>query len=213
MKKLFALFLICFCLFPFCGINFASATEKTFVVNANSVNVFESPSFSSDIVCSLSYKTAVSLEMESSSPKVYQNEGFEFFKLIGNVEGYVLSDLISQEGETITSIPNYNAKLNSSCKVFELVDSDYVETEITLERNTQIFLYQGYDKKLDYTAIAFERENKVIYAYVQTKFISPNGINPLLITCVTLILAVLGIIFAWIFMKKSKIKKINGTKN
>ena len=64
----------------------------------------------------------------------------------------------------------------------------------------------GHREKKEYNAIAFVHENEVLYGYLKTDTISPDGINPAIITCIVIIIALLGIIFAWLFMKNKKVK-------
>ncbi|MGN1200687.1 MAG: hypothetical protein ACI4R8_00280 [Candidatus Caccovivens sp.] len=208
MKRIFAFVLFCFCLMlP--SVNFAMAEDNTpiFVTTANSANVYVLPNFSSDVVTTLSYNSEIYLEIEANSPKTYENGGFIFYKVIGENEGYIFADLVMPKSEVVTAIPNYNGRTNAECTVFFLQENEMIESEITLSKNQRIFIYKAFDSKAEYTAIAFEHENKVMYGYVQTKFVAPDGINPVIITCVVLILALIGIIFAWVFMKNSKIKK------
>lgn len=213
-KKTFVLIcLFAFVFMFFLPTQFAYAdVNNQYVITANSATVFAEPDFSSEKLATLSNKTEILIEMNENSPKKYENDGFVFFKIISSFEGFVFSDLVTPKNDVLVAIPNFNAKTNSTCKVFFQENNKFVESKIILQKGTEIFLYQGFESKKDFTAIAFVKDNHVLYGFLQTKNINPNGINPLIITCVCLILAILGIIFAWLFMKSKK-TKIKSKKN
>lgn len=200
-------------IYPCTEIATAENASPVYVVNANTAKVYQSPDFSSEVLQTLSYGTQISLEIAENLPVTYIYEGFSFYKVLEDFEGYIFADLVSLQTQTITSIPNYNGRTNNECSVFFLNENEMQESDITLTKNQRIFIYKAFDSKAEYTAVAFEHENAVVYGYVLTKYVAPDGINPIIITCVVIILAILGIIFAWLFMKNSKVKKINGTKN
>lgn len=197
-----------------------------YVVTANSAWLYQRPNLASQkIGAALKHKTEIQL---SSAQKVADESGagFWFYQVQQSeqADAYVLCDLVAPKAQTLQTIPNYNAKTNSACALFEVVVDDvagdvagnpqtpqvkYQESGITLQKGTRIFLYQGYNRKSKFTAVCLLRDNQIIYGFLQTEAISPDGINPLIITCITLILAALGIIFAWMFMKHRKNVKLS----
>ncbi len=202
----FAFFGVFFAFFASFSTNiivFAEDDSSVYVVTANSAVVYEQPDFSSEKLSVLTHGDEVSLEMEEGSPKEYVYGEYIFFHC---ENGYIFSDLLTPKTSQIISIPNFNGKTNSNCYVYFSEDLQLVESDILLEKGQQIFLYEGYDSKTEYTAIAFLQDNDIMYGYIKTEYVNPNGVNPLLITCAVIILAVLGIIFAWLFMKRKKIK-------
>lgn len=211
MKKLLLLIVSVFCLLQMISPKIAFANDidnSIYVVTANRATIFEAPDFCSTQIKSMKHKTEVQLELENEIPKIYLSSEFGFYKILQyeGIDGYIFSDLVVPKANVITAIPNFNAKTNKSCKVLFLEDNIYVESEISLEKNSNIFLYEGFNGKKQYTAISFVHENEVLYGYLETKNISPNGINPAIIYSLIIIIALLGIIFAWIFMKNKKIK-------
>ncbi len=220
MKNLLKTFFIMLCCFAFllptAPYSYASAenTQNTYIVAANSANLYDQPSLvGGNIVGKLNHKDEVFLKMEGSQPKTFgEDETYVFFQLDpeyhSNIDGdvFILAQLLIPKSNEIVSIPSFNAKTNSDCKVFFSPDEETGESDIVLKKGTQLFLYEGYNRKNTFTAVAFVNETEVVYGYLKTSAISPNGINPLIITCIVLTLAVLGIIFAWVFMKKSKVK-------
>lgn len=213
MKKINFILIVCFLVLSFCNTSFSIASAENnspnYMICANMAVLYQSPSFSSEKLENLPHKTEVFIESENNLPKEYINENYVFYKVLeyNGKEGYVLSDLVIKITNQITSVPNFNAQTNKECKVFYLQDTNFVESEITLERKHRIFLYKGYDKNREYTAIAFKYENEIVYGYLKTEDIAPDGINPVVITCVTISIALLGIIFAWLFMKNKKSKR------
>lgn len=208
MKKFLIIFLIFSCFLPFFEFNYANAnaSNSEFVVVANSATIFSEPDFSSTKLKNLTHKDVISVELQETTPVEYGNE-FVFFKVnFDDIEGYVLSDLLVPKNKTISSIPNFNAQTNSSCSVYVKNDTEFVKIETILEKGERIFLYEGYSNERDYIAIAYVKNNEIMYGYLQKDVISPDGINPIIITCISLIIAVIGIVFAWVFIKNKKVK-------
>ena len=186
---------------------FAQNAQKIYVVTANRASVFESPDFSSAKIGQIEHDVEVYVQMENDAPQEFKNEGFVFYKITqADLEGYVFADLLTPKSDTITAIPSFNGQTNTESIVFWKQDNEMVESEIILDKGERIFLYEGYNSKEEYNAIAFVHENEVLYGYLKTENISPDGINTAIITCITIIIALLGIIFAWLFMKNRKVK-------
>lgn len=215
MKKLlFCIFLSLIVVSPltFLGVNcFAETESKTYIVTANQASLFSAPSLTSEKIGTLSHKAEIEISCEEGVPLEFSDSNFIFY-LVSNyeTESYILADLVVPRNDFLTDIPNFNAKTNSSTSVYFFEDGNYVESEIKLEKHHNIFLYEGYNKKKTYNAVAFVYENEVVYGYIKKEAIDPNGINPVIITVLCVVLALLGIIFALLFMKKrgaSRIKK------
>ena len=210
MKKLLLFLSIFLCFFPFLSTNFTQAESSNgiYVVVSNSAVVYEEPNLSSEKLKTLKHNQEISLLLFEDSPQTFLSYNYTFFKVLGyeDIDGYILADLVVPKTEMLTAIPNFSAKLNRACKVYFLEDTVLTESEITLNKNQQIFLYEGFKNKEEFNAVAFVYDNQVLYGYIETKWISPNGVNPLIITCITVIIAALGIVFAWVFIKTKKVK-------
>ena len=209
MKKfLIALFLLLCLIVSPTFVARADVGTRTFVVSANAAVVFETADLTSEKLETLNYGTLVEVATEDGSAKVFENSSYKFYFVTHNeTSGYVIMDLLTPQGQTITAIPNFNGKTNAACPVYRLEGENYVETGISLEKKQKIFLYEGYNRKKEFTAISFVYENEVMYGYIKTSAVDPNGINPIIITCICLIAAILGITFAWMFIKGKKKKK------
>ena len=133
----------------------AENTNDTFVVTGNFATVFEMPDFASEKMITIKHNTEIKLEIENSKPKEYNAGTYVFYKVIEyqNLEGYIFADLVTPKQNVITSIPNFNGQTNSKCNVYFLQDNNFVESDITLDDNQRIFLYQGFNSKKEYNAI------------------------------------------------------------
>ncbi len=183
---------------------------ETYVVTANSAVVFSRSDFASEKIATLKHKKELFVLTNSGTPVTEFWGNFKFFKislLDNEIEndnfdfGYVFADLLTKKQDEIVAIPNFNAKTNKECHVFFQENGTFVESKTLLLRGQGIFLYEGFDAKKDFNAISYVFDGKVLYGFLKTEDINPNGINPVLITCIILIVAVLSIIFTWLFMK------------
>lgn len=215
---IFFVFVLIFCAF-FSNISFCQnvwAQEKeTLFVNSNFANLYQTYDLSSEKVFCLQHKDNVIVEADGTGVVEYTStDNFVFFKVLAynNLEeksegyGFVLADLVSKSIPQIETIPNYNAKTIDNAKVYFKTDNAYDESDITLNNGTRVYLSEGYKRKAEFCAVCFEFENQILYGFVKTYQIKPDGINPLLITCITLIFAVLTISLSLILIKKKKTK-------
>lgn len=186
---------------------FAQDTPK-YKINANYASVFSDCDLNSEIVATLKLDDKIELELDSNVAKEYDGGSFKFYKIVAPEQciGFVLCELVCLETDTISNIPTFNAKTNKECFVFEKTETSFIQKEISLAKNTEIFLYEGFDKDSEFTAICYIHNNEVHYDYLKTDDINPNGINPLIIICLTLILALISLLTALFFMKRRKIK-------
>ena len=210
MKKMILLLFALILVLPLGNVAVAHAESSTaeFFVSANQAVLYQSPDLLSERLETLTHKTKVTVEIESGEPKIYTDGTNNFYKVthVANT-GYALTEFLVKSTETIETLPNFNAKTNAECIVYNKDGDSYSETSLTLERNQKLFLYEGYNSKLEYTAVSFVYDNEVVYGYIKTECIAPNGINPIILTCICLIVAILGIVFSWIFVKGRKKKK------
>lgn len=226
LKKI-SMFLLIFCgffvFFSPISVAFAEESEVSgeYVVTANSAVLFSQPDLTSEKLATLSHKDEILLEVSGGEVAVYSGTyGYNFYKLQEQysnsqgelVDAFILCDLVTPKTEIVVSIPNFNAQTNAKCEIYLKENTEYVASGTTLDKGTRIFLYEGYDSSNEYTAISYVLDGDVLYGYLKTENIAPDGINPVIITCLIVILALLGIIFAWLFMtrKKVKLKKSSG---
>ncbi len=211
MKRLFIFLLLitaCLCPFAISGQKCFAATEsKTYVVTANVATVYSAPDLSAEKLSTLSHKNELEVEFEDGLVKEYLGSGFVFFHTTNlEQDGYVICDLVVPKQKYLQTIPEFNAKTNAKAKVYFLVDGKYVASEITLSKHQRIFLYQGFNRKKEFNAVAFVYENEVVYGFLKESAIDPDGINPIIISVACVAMAAIGIILALVFMKRKKIK-------
>ncbi len=198
-------FLFIFTLFFPMNVCIADDSAK-FEICANSANVYQNCSFSSTVVATLKNKTEISLETDAQTPKVYESDGFCFYKITTpSLEGFVLSEFVALKDEPLSNIPTFNAKTSRDCIILEKTENGFEKTNISLQKGTKVFLYEGYEED-SVVAISYVFENEVRFGYLQSNDVNPNGINPIIITCICLIVALISIIFALVFMKRKKLK-------
>lgn len=209
MKKIFVFAFIFFVIASNFGgsVAYAENASATYLICANAANVYQTNDLTSTILYTLSHKDKIEIELDGTEAKNYTYDNYFFYKITTPTkEGYILADFVVKTAETLQEIPNFNAKTNGQCTVYNEVEGEYVETSISLEKGHKLFLYEGYKSKAPYTAISFVFENQVLYGYVKTDSVAPYGINPAIITCAGLILAILGIMFTFLFIKGRKKK-------
>lgn len=209
MKKICLLFAIFCSFFGFLSVNSALAEvdTATFFVFADFASVYENASLHSEKIAILAHKHEVEIELTSNEPTEFLEGDCVFYKIQNS--GYILAELVSKKTKTLTSTPNFNAKTNTECNAFISNNGIFEKTSTTLAKGTQIFLYEGYDSKKEFTAIAYVKDNEVLYGYLETKNIKPNGINPTIIIVFSLVAAILGIALAFVFIKGNKKKKMS----
>ena len=105
----------------------------------------------------------------------------------------------------------FNAKVAVKDAVVYDLNKEKILT--TLDKGTEIYLYEGYSKKATFTAICFIGEDdNLVYGYMKTVDLSPNGINASVITGIMVIVSCVTIILLLVFMKKVKKKKKEASK-
>ncbi len=194
--------------------------EKVYICTANFCYLYEEPAFTSQKVVDengeplqVLHKDEIILELTNNSPTEYADGYGMIFYKVENYAGeqlpsaYIFSDFVALSGSDIETYPAYNASINADTKLYLLNGETMTESEIEIERGERVYLYEGYNKDLEYTPIAYQRENSLQYGYVLTDTIAPDGVNPYIIYAVTIAIACIGIIMALLFMKNKKKKK------
>lgn len=195
--------------------------EKVYICTANFCYLYEEPAFTSQKVVGengeplqVLHKDEIILELTNNSPTEYDDGyGMIFYKVESYAgeqlpSAYIFSDFVALSGSDIETYPAYNASINSNTKLYLLNGETMTESEIEIDKGERVYLYEGYNKDLEYTPIAYQRENSLQYGYVLTDTIAPDGVNPYIIYAVTIAIACIGIIMALLFMKNKKKKKV-----
>ena len=195
--------------------------EPIYICTANFCYLYEEPAFTSQKVMDenseplrIAHKDEIILELTNDFPTEYADSyGMIFYKVESYAgeqlpSAYIFSDFVAVGGNEIETYPAYNASINADTKLYLLNGEVMEESEVEIERGERVYLYEGYNKDLEYTPIAYQRENSLQYGYVLTDTIAPDGVNPYIIYAVTIAIACIGIIMALLFMKNKKKKKV-----
>ena len=193
--------------------------EKVYICTANFCYLYEEPAFTSQKVIDenseplrIAHKDEIILELTNDSPTEYADGyGMIFYKVesFSGVQlnsAYIFSDFVAPSGTDIETYPAYNASINTNTKLYLMNGEEMTESEIEIIKGERVYLYEGYNKDLEFTPIAYQRENSLQYGYVLTDTIAPDGLNPYIIYAVTIAIACIGIIMALLFMKNKKKK-------
>lgn len=206
MKYLFPCllaFCMCFCLMS--GATFVAADQNQVTVVADRCVVYQSGSFDDPLLINektVTFKHGHQLTVlgnEISSPFIQVQGDFENTL----VEGFVYRYYVTFASIEIKEYPVFNASVAVENTI--IYDLDKQPTEYTATKGQGLYLYNGFNDKETYTAVAVVlSDESVYYGYVLTKDIKTKGINAGLITGFVVIISCLTIIFLLLFMKKRK---------
>lgn len=218
------LLLLSFLLLCLPSVNFVSAeSEKEWICIANYCYIYSSPSFTSEKVVDensdpiiVRHKDILILEEGENGLNTYEDSEGQLFYAVLSVnnttitQGYIFSDFVTENISNIETYPTFNATLKNDVYLYEATGEEITPTETLLVKGSRVYLYEGYNSSLPYTRVAVKVENSLEYGYIKTEEISPDGINPAIIYAITIALACIGIIMAFLFMKnKNKKKKMS----
>jgi hypothetical protein len=121
-------------------------------------------------------------------------------------EGYIYKECLAVLENEQKLILTYNAKTGVKTAVYSLSDPTQKIAEIN--EGTELYLYEGYHRKSDLTAVKFSYNGEIILGYIKTIDITPYGVSNVLIISVSAIVASVGVIFLLLGISKKKTKKI-----
>ncbi len=174
------------------------------MVIANEVKLFEEGNFEKPILNQNNEPVTIA---HGEKLKVLEEENDNFIKVeYKEMQGYVYARYITFNILSQEVYPVFNASVEiDGCQVYDL---DQTKIIAKLNKGKELYLYQGYNKQNDMTAVCFVGENgKLIYGYIKTQELSPYGINAGVITGIVVAASCVTIILLLLFMKKTKKKK------
>ena len=125
-------------------------------------------------------------------------------------DGYVYKECLAVLEDEQEVMLVYNAKTAIKTNVYFLNDQGQIDTDgistITLEENTELYLYEGYNRKAEFNAVKFSYEGKIMLGYIRTEDISPYGVSNVLIISITAIIACVSVIMILLGISKKKSK-------
>ena len=171
--------------------------------------MYQSASFSSikeDFVIEHGEK----VQLESETPL---NDFYLVSYTYKNIDytGYVYKECLAELDEEQDIVLTYNAKTSSKTKVYSINDKS--KEILTIDEGKELYLYEGFDSKSEFTAVKFTYNGKIVLGYIKTADVSPYGVSPTLILAITAIVACVGVIFILLGISKKKKAKISLTKN
>lgn len=177
--------------------------------------VYSAPDITSETLMTATYGTEFSIV----SDEVVDYKLFYKISLVGHLntpsEGYILkAHTLNSEISSPKMTLSDNAWVKSeTAVVYNLVGEEFVDTGITLGKDTKIRVLNGYDQSKTYTHIAFVKDDNIVYYYLKTADIGVSGINYLIIVAIMTLITcacALSIVFG---LKAKKKKKAKANKN
>lgn len=121
-----------------------------------------------------------------------------------NIDGWIYKYYLSQNAER-DLYPVFNGTITKDTVIHDI---DKQSTGMLATKGTRIYLYQGFDKNQDYTAVQIALADSSLYTgYISTNDISPDGISKMLIVAITVIVAAVTIVLSLVFIRKKKKNK------
>lgn len=200
MRKLFCLFislLFCLCIFPLHN-DYSFAQTKQIIINTSYSYLYKSPDFSEH------YDFKIN-NQEILTCTDYQNNFYLVSYTFDEVTytGYIPSEFASPYIEQQDVLLVYNGKIINSTQVYSASDASLMEG-IKLDPNHQVYIYEGFDSKKEFTKIKFSYNNQIVTGMVKTVDVKPNGINKAVIISLSIISALVGIILIMLGLSKKK---------
>ncbi len=211
MKKLLVFCLIICSFFGVFGVpqEYLFADEEICQVVATNCYLYESPEFTvkmkdsseSNIVLVHGQKLSILTGGQESEDFIYVQVAFDQL-----YSGYVYKHYVTTNPIVQDTYPVFNAKVAVEDAIVYDLNKENLLT--TLDKGVKLYLYEGYEKKEPFTAVCFAGEDgKLVYGFMKTTDLSPNGINAGVITGIMVIVSCVTIILLLVFMKKIKKKK------
>lgn len=183
----------------------ALSTGQAFVI-ASKCNLYTSADFSSNKVTVLDEEeqpVLITLRLNDKVVITDFQDDFAFVETSKGAEGWMYKYYLTQnEGQDV--YPVFNASTRNNTIVY---DTDKTTPIETIQKDTRLYLYEGFDKKSDYTAVQVVlSDTSLRVGYINTADIAPDGVSKTLIVAITIIAAAVTIILSLVFIKKKKKK-------
>lgn len=138
---------------------------------------------------------------------VLLEENLDYYKISYTYEnteyvGYIPTEIASIYQDDQDEIPVYNGKIIKKTNVYSL-EGELIEG-VSLDPKHEIYIYEGFDSKKEFTKIKFSLNGKIYIGQVETVNLSPNGINKGVIIAFSIITAIVGVILIMLGFKKKK---------
>lgn len=138
----------------------------------------------------------------------YQEETTTYYKVSYTFEetnyvGYIPYEIASVYTPPKEEILVYNGKVIKDTFAYDITTNEKLE-DLVLSKGQQIYIYEGFNSKEEYTKIKFTYGNQVYTAKILTKDVSPNGINKGVVISLSIISALVAVVLILLGLKKTK---------
>lgn len=200
MKRLLLVFcfVFLFLVIPQPQTEVSFAEEKQVIVNTSYTYLYKTEDFLEHY----------DFKINANEILVCIDESENYYKVNYTFNETLYTGYISYEIASIYTPPQdvilvYNGKILKETEVFEVTNDNIIEGVI-LKPGDQIYLYEGFDSKKEFTNIKFKYEDKVYVGRIPTTNLSPNGLNKAVIIALGMIVAFVGIVLILLGFKKKK---------
>lgn len=138
---------------------------------------------------------------------VQENGFFYVSYTFENIEykGYVYKECLANVENEQEVVLTYNAKTSAKTDVYSM---DKSQVLCTVSEGKELYLYEGFDNKNEYTAVKFSYNGEIVLGYIKTIDVSPYGISGTLIVAITAIVACVGVMMILLGISKKKTHKM-----
>ncbi|MBE7074222.1 MAG: hypothetical protein E7379_03945 [Clostridiales bacterium] len=184
----------------------ALSNGQAFVI-ASKCNLYSSADFQSTKVTVLDQDeqpVLITLKFNDTVTISEIQEDFAFVQTSKGAQGWIYKYYLSQN--TSQDIyPVFNASIRKDTIIY---DVNKTSTEKLALAGTRVYIYGGFNKSEEYTAVQIVLEDTSLYVgYISTADIEPDGVSKMLIVAITIISATVTIILSLLYIKKKKKKK------
>ena len=184
----------------------ALSNGQAFVI-ASKCNLYSFADFASQKVTVLDedeQPVLITLKFNDSVTISSIEEDFAFVETSKGIQGWIYKYYLSQN-DSQDVYPVFNATIRKDTIIY---DVNKASTEKLALAGTRAYIYGGYNKKEEYTAVQIVLEDTSLYVgYISTADIEPDGVSKMLIVAITIITAAVTITLSLLFIKKKMRKK------
>ena len=121
-----------------------------------------------------------------------------------DISGYIYKYYITANSSQIV-YPVFNGETRRESVLYDI---DKQPTSYTLQSGQEVYIYSGFEDDQEYTAVQVVLEDGSLYnGYIKTSDLAPDGISPLLIAGIAIIVAAVTVILSLVLIKKVKKRK------
>ncbi|MBQ8792703.1 MAG: SH3 domain-containing protein [Clostridia bacterium] len=176
-------------------------------VIATKTSLYTSADFSSEKVTILDedeQPVLITLKLNDSVEISQIQEDFAYVTTSKGYTGWMYKYYLSQN-DAQDVYPVFNATIRTDTIIYDI---DKTSTSQLALAGSRVYIYDGFDKNQEYTAVQVVLEDTSLYVgYIATADVEPDGVSKMLIVAITVIIAAVTIVLSLVFIKKKKKKK------